>query len=208
MMAAQKREGCTGRGLGQNSSFSQPCIVQAVLGLKASSLSRPQVLGFTSMCYHALLRARFLRACTLQFAMIIVWYNYSIEYRRWYKIQNASLLVFVNKVFICMYSSSLSAGFELTDPPTSDCSGIAGVAHHGWLVDFNQATHVDWIPDTLLIPEFSLKSVCYQQSDELLSIKPVSNPIHQPFTHSFIYSFIHAFQTKQSLCLGVHTIVT
>lgn len=61
-----------------------------------------------------------------------------------------------------MYSSSLSAGFELTDPPTSDCSGIAGVVHHGWLADFNQATHVDWIPDTLLIPEFSLKSVCYQ----------------------------------------------
>lgn len=74
------------------------------------------------------------------------------------------MLVFVNKVFICMYSSSLSASFELTDPPASDCSGIACVAIElaGWLVEFNQATHVDWIPDTLLIPEFSLKSVCYQ----------------------------------------------
>lgn len=42
-----------GGAFGQNSSFSQLCIVQAVLELKASFLSQPQVLGFTSVCHHA-----------------------------------------------------------------------------------------------------------------------------------------------------------
>lgn len=55
----RREKDAQGGAFGQNSSSSQPCIVQPVLGLKVPSLSRPQVLGSTSMCHHAWLRARF-----------------------------------------------------------------------------------------------------------------------------------------------------